>query len=631
MTNIIERVTRKAIKPRRPESPWRWAEKHVRLSERTSNSPGRYDSSLTPYVRAWHEAFANPLIREIVVVTGTQVGKSETQTNCIKYAITEDGAPMLLVLPAESIARSFSETRLQPGLRDCGPCAALIPTDPDGFKLLEMNLQSCTLRLIGANSAAQLSSRAIRYLFLDEVDKFPTASAREAGALELAKSRVATYWNSKVFMTSTPTTEAGPIWQNYLLGSRSKFYVPCPHCQHFQELTFPSLRWPNDSVTKPAGVWNVEAVERLAFYECAGCHQAIDQNQRHNMVKHGEWRATNPAAPADKVSFHLNSLYTPWRSWGSVAREFLESKDSPSGLQNFTNSILAEPWRAEVSETIGEVQVIECRADYSLGTVPVKPLFVTLAGDVQRDCVYFTVRAWGEGGESWLLDYGKLPTLESFNEVLAREYAIVGTAETVRITKGLIDSGYNSQAVYELCWKSRGKLHPAKGWETLSGNVKKAMVPIAGGSGRNAFTIALYHFDDNAFKHQLYIVRIQDRQGPKWHLPFNVANDYIDQLTAEKLVEKKNARGVPVQSWHRTRPDNHLGDCEKMQLVQGHLLAPQLRTKPAAPPTPPTPPPMDPASDDAHQVPTDDPIMKIIRVRPMHRTPRLGGFVNRWR
>jgi hypothetical protein len=52
-------------------------------------------------------------------------------------------------------------------------------------------------------------------------------------------------------------------------------------------------------------------------------------------------------------------------------------------------------------------------------------------------------------------------------------------------------------------------------------------------------------------------------------------------VTAEKLVERKNARGVPEAKWHRIRRDNHLGDCEKMQLVQGHLLAPQLKAKPA--------------------------------------------------
>ncbi|MEI6568920.1 MAG: terminase gpA endonuclease subunit, partial [Verrucomicrobiota bacterium] len=184
---------------------------------------------------------------------------------------------------------------------------------------------------------------------------------------------------------------------------------------------------------------------------------------------------------------------------------------------------------------------------------------------------------------------GKLPTLESLNEVLAREYNLAGTEETVRIKKGMIDSGYNSETVYNFCHASRGKLVPAKGWDSLAQPVKQAWVNVAGGGSKaGAFKVPLFHFDDSSFKHQLYIARITDRQGPKWHIPHNVGPDYIQQLTAERLVERKNARGVPEFVWHRIRRDNHLGDCEKMQLVQGHLMGPELSRPAQASPTPGT-------------------------------------------
>jgi phage terminase large subunit GpA-like protein len=94
--------------------------------------------------------------------------------------------------------------------------------------------------------------------------------------------------------------------------------------------------------------------------------------------------------------------------------------------------------------------------------------------------------------------------------------------------------------------------------------------------------IPLYHFDDGAFKSDLYIRRIQDRDGPPWHLPRNVGADFMRQLTAEKLVERKNTRGAIESVWHQVHRDNHFGDCEKMQLVHGYLLASQLREKPQA-------------------------------------------------
>ena len=236
-------------------------------------------------------------MKEISICAAAQTGKTESILNCIRYAIAEDPGPMMWIMPAESLARSFSETRLQPSLKDCPPCADQIPDDPDAFKLLEMHFKDCTLNLVGANSPAQLASRPVRYLFADEIDKFPEAHTKEAGALELAKVRTTSFWNAKTILTSTPTVESGQIWQAYLNGTRHKFFVKCPHCQHEQELLWPCVKWPDDVRTKAGEVWNVDAVEKLAYYECPACKHQIEQSWRHTMIRGGQWKATNPNAP----------------------------------------------------------------------------------------------------------------------------------------------------------------------------------------------------------------------------------------------------------------------------------------------------------------------------------------------
>jgi phage terminase large subunit GpA-like protein len=575
---IIEQAARRALKPRLFEPVWKWAERHVRLSVRTTNTPGRYDSGWIAYSRGWQEAFSNPRVREIVICSAAQSGKTESVLNMLRFAISEDPGPMLWIMPAESLARSFSETRLQPSLRDCLPTAEQIPDDPDLFKLLEMHYRDCTLNLVGANSRAQLSSRPVRYLFADEIDKFPEQSTKEAGALELARVRTTSFWNSKTVLCSTPTVETGQIWQAYLAGNQQRYFVPCPSCGHEQELLFAQLKWPTNDETKPGGVWNADAVEKAAYYECRHCGVPIQQHQKQAMIRVGHWQATNPDAPRDRVSFHLSALYSPWRSWGSVAREFLEAKESFGGLQNFTNSVLAEPWKIKIDgEAISESRLHDLRADYDLGLCPVKPITLTVADDVQREVIYYTVRAWGANEESWLIDYGKLPTLESLTEL--GPYPIAGTDETASIARGLIDSGFNTQAVYEFCSASMRKFFPCKGWDRLGQPVKEAVIDYQ--PGRN---ILLYHFDDSVFKGELYIRRIQDGEGPKWHLPRNVEPVFVSQLTAEKLVDKTNHRGHVVQVWHRIR-DNHYGDAEKMQLVHGYLMARRLRDA-AKPPSP---------------------------------------------
>jgi phage terminase large subunit GpA-like protein len=494
--------------------------------------------------------------------------------------VAEDPGPMLWIMPSESLARSFSETRLQPSLKDCQPCAEQIPENSDLFKLCEMHFKDSTLNLVGSNSVAQLSSRPVRYLFADEIDKFPERSNKEAGALDLARVRTATFWNSKTVLTSTPTLESSQIWQAYLLGSQHKYHVKCPNCGHAQELIFSRIKWPDDHRTRAdEGGWNLGAVEKLAYLQCQACPAKIPQLAKQGLIRSGFWQQTNLNCPDDKVSFHISALYSPWRSWGSIAREFLEVKDSYSGLQNFTNAVLAEPWKLEQGERIEVDRLHELKSEYSLGTCPAKPVYLTVSADVQRDCVYFTVRAWGLSEESWLIDYGKLPDLSSLTEVMNREYEIKGSDQTIHPYKGLVDSGYDTQSVYEFCASSMRRFLPCKGWEKLSQPVKQANIKFIGGRGNFQRTLALVHFNDNLFKSDLYIRRIQDGQGPQWHIPSNVGTDFLKQLTAEKLVEKTNSRGVPEQVWHRTHRDNHYGDCEKQQLVQGYLLSASLKKR----------------------------------------------------
>ena len=67
---------------------------------------------------------------------------------------------------------------------------------PWKIKILEQHFQKMSLWFVGSNSPANLSSRSVSLLMLDEVDKFSDgSSSKEAGALQLAEARVATYPN----------------------------------------------------------------------------------------------------------------------------------------------------------------------------------------------------------------------------------------------------------------------------------------------------------------------------------------------------------------------------------------------------------------------------------------------------
>jgi hypothetical protein len=160
---------------------------------------------------------------------------------------------------------------------------------------------------------------------------------------------------------------------------------------------------------------------------------------------------------------------------------------------------------------------------------------------------------------------------------MGRKYNIAGTEEVRSPYRGMIDSGFQTTAVYDFCSASQGRFMPCKGWESMSIPVKQSIVKYTPGRGGAERHIALFHYDDTAWKTELYIRKIQDREGAPWHLPKNIGADYIRQLTAEELMDKKNAKGQIKQYWHRTHKDNHWGDCEKMQLVIAYQLGAVLK------------------------------------------------------
>jgi phage terminase large subunit GpA-like protein len=568
----------------RDESVWRWAEKDVVLQPRSTSSPGRYDSSWIPYVRAWQDDFSNPHVRSITIVKGGQLGGTESLLNMLRYSIARDPGPTLWVMPSEGLARSFSETRLQPSLMDCKPILETIPEDPDKFKLLEMHLRDCTLTLVGSNSPASLASRPVRYLFGDELDKWAEASSKEAGALELARVRLTTYWNSKEVLTSTPTLIGGKIWQEYLLGSRHYWFVPCPHCSHMQQLVFSDkergIKWPEEC--KTGDQWDYDAVSARAWYECESCHKPIQQDRKQAMVRAGEWRQTNLGCPVSRKSYHISALYSPFErhDWGKIAVMFLQAKKTVGGLQDFTNSILAEPWEQKI-EAADFAAIAQRKASYNTGDPwpPEKRRFLSV--DVQADILYWTCRAWGLGGISRLIDYGRVFGWGDLIQVQNR----LG----VKGCDVIVDSGFRTFEVKQCCARYGWK--PFKGWDrigftkllggvtmptmhkdtVLSFELRGSEYPcVRAYTTSDGITMpGIYGFNFNSDGYKDMLALFMSGEAPTWELPQNVSDEYLKQLAAEKrCLDEKT--GKPI--WKQISKDNHWGDCEIMNLIAAVII-----------------------------------------------------------
>lgn len=561
------------LKPPEKLTVSEWADKYRILSELDSAAPGHWRTSKTPYLKAVMDAFNADFIHDITFCAGTQLGKTSAEQNMIGYAVAQDPGPMLVVYPSEKLAKFTSEKRLQP-LIMLSP-ALREKFNERGSKDLELSFDTMYIALVGANSASDLSSRPARYVFFDEIDKFPKWTGAEAGPLELAAERTKTFYNRKIMKVSTPTLKTGNIWQGWLNADiQYRYFVPCPHCGEMQVLEFGQIKWPEGSDETEA--------RAAASYECKYCHEIIDDRQKPAMLRAGEWRGERKRkGRAHKVAYHLNSIYSPWLTFGDVAAKFLASKDEPALLMNFVNSWLAEPWEDKSSRMKSDV-VMEKALPYERGRMPAAAQLITCGIDVQLDHFYYSVRAWGAHMTSWLVDWGRAETWADLETVVERNYADTN-GEIHNVNLACMDSGYNTDDVYSFCAQHMGVIVPTKG---ASRALKSRYTVSILDKQAAGFGLRLYEMDTNQLKNFIASrMSIDPGAYGSWNVYEGIEREYADQICSEQRVEKKDRKGRVSIVWEKisSHVANHLLDCETNNVLAAEIMGVRFLTDPELP------------------------------------------------
>ena len=560
--------------PRERPDPLTWAEREIVIDPRFSPRPGRFNCDFTPYLRQMHLWFGDRSIRQITFVKSAQIGGTTLLANLIQYAVSEDPGPILYVTSTAENAKSWSERELIPRVRSCAALRRHLPDDPDLFKKTEMQFKSCTVKLVGSNSEANLASRPTRYLFCDEVDKWPDASATEAPSLELAMARTNFYRSiCKRVLVSTPTVATGAIYSQFTAGSQHRYHVECPDCGKWQHLRFEQVKW-SDELRGNDGTWDLDAVSDSAVYQCEECGSLWPQELQRRLVAGGRWIQGNLAAPRDHISCHLNAMYSPQSSWGELAKLFLQKRDSPGGLHDFYNTYLGLPWEDRAT-TIKDDSLLDLRSGYRQRQIPPAAVIdgqspiLTLCADPGGTRTHWTVEARIATGESWVIDWGEVAEVDelvSQDFLNARTYLMPDGITTVRPIAGLIDSGFFTERVYSVCARSDGLYYPSKGGAATFKQFNASPLPGVGS--------ILYSYSDHVWKMHLYIDRIQKKLPPLLHFPEDVTRDFIAGHSGQVLVENRNNRTTPYE--FKKLENDHFGDCTKLHCVGWAILREKL-------------------------------------------------------
>jgi phage terminase large subunit GpA-like protein len=164
-----------------------FSDRYRYLPSETSAEPGKYNSKRTPFARGIMDAISDPHVRQVVVRSASQISKTEILINTVFYYSTVDPSPILMVVPREEDARTFSLERLDPSIRDSPEVKRVYadPKDRKHYQVFRKLFKGGYVAIVGSESPANLAGRPIRILLLDEVDRMPQSSGREGDQLLL--------------------------------------------------------------------------------------------------------------------------------------------------------------------------------------------------------------------------------------------------------------------------------------------------------------------------------------------------------------------------------------------------------------------------------------------------------------
>ena len=498
------------------------------------------------------DAFSDPQYSEIVIMSGSQIGKTEIINNIIGYFIEHDPRPILCLQPTLSMAQTWSKDRLALMLRDT-PCLRGKVKDArardSGNTTLHKTFPGGHVTVCGANSPASLASRSISILLADEVDRYPASAGAEGDPINLAKRRTATYWNKKILLTSTPTIKGASRIESAFESSDQRYYnVKCYSCGKSQVLEWAQVRWEkNQPLT--------------AKYHCIDCDEPWNDIQRKQAIKSGEWIATQPFNGV--AGFHLSGLYSPWLDLGEIAQIFIDAKhNGQESLRVFINTILGQSWEEEEGEGL-ETNSLMLRAEKYPEALPSDEISVLCgSADVQNDRIEILVNGYTSTNQIWVVGmqilYGSPTGADLWKQVeeYLRQTWPHPSGNDLRITRTFIDSGYETGSVYNFC-----KQNEALGIRAIKGVGGQNRGEVGRPSKNNSARCNVWPLGVNTLKTQVMArLKIESDTEPGYiHFPDFLDEEFYLQLTSERLV-KRYSKGIPRMEFVRTRQRNEALD-----------------------------------------------------------------------
>lgn len=487
----------------------------------------------------------------------------------------------------------------------------------------------------GANSG-DLSSRAIRIVLCDEIDKYPLSAGVEGSPLKLAEERASTYKSggrAKFVRVCSPTVEGQSlIGHEYAASDQRQCFLACPHCGFRQ-----TLRWENPEGGNFGHVeWQKDDqghdLPQTACIVCCECGTAwseADRIKALDELEHADgygWRQTKPftccgieqtpkkwdangrsvcsecgqrSPYAGHAGFHLSKLYSKRHRLSDIVEELLAAEGSPEAKRKWRNTALAELWKPEYEEVFSSSKLMARREPYGPHNLPPTVKVITCGCDTQRDRIEVQIIGWADSEEAFVVMYlvlygdpGQPQIWHELDAVRNMEFKVRGREGVMKITALAIDAGgSNTQDVLKYANARRGHVFACRGapggphLHIWPGKYSKSKV-----TGRKD---RFWSIGVDAAKEELFgrlALEPPPAGEPKpgfIHFPMakEIGAEYFAQLSAERPILHKRIGGFKVV-WTKVRPRNEALDTFVLALAVRKAIRRDIKHPPMYKPNP---------------------------------------------
>jgi len=535
------------IKPEQKLSITEWAKRYVKLARSSRSTTA--DLNQTPWLIQPLETVLGNDATEVVINAPVGSGKSTMFEIIGTYIIAEKPGPALFATQTDADAQEWMQTGFLPALKGCPLIDGLWPKERNLIRRDFIQFPHMPV-WVGGSNLSNFQSKSCDTVLIDE------AWMLKKGLLEEARRRTHDRFNSKVVLVSQSGVVGDDFDLAYNRCFKHEFSYCCPSCEIFHPYSFDSLKWECDKTEDGEEIWQSVDVH----YECPCGHTFKDNaTDRRSMAESGRFIPSDSTNPEKgHIAFHYTALNVWWIPWAKLVIEFLKAnqqkkKGNFAPLRQFLQKRLAKAW----NETDLLEQEAISLSDYTL--TEAKPWDLTiLTADVQKQDIWFIVRTWTKGGESRLLEYGKVLTFGQLEEI-QKKWSIKNNAV-------FLDSAYRVEEV-------KGAL-ARYGWLGLNGRPESHYSITNKRTGKREKRIfsapniykssvgnaVITYYSSQGIKDVLFILK--SGHGTRWEIPSDASEQYINMMNSEikTLVDGKI-------TYKRIKDDNHWLDCECEQIA----------------------------------------------------------------